>query len=281
MSDDRTAVRTAAGTARPGPLISEMTWPDYHAAIADAVVILPVGSIEQHGPHLPLGTDAIQVAAIAERVGRELPGLVASTIPYGYRSGARTGGGEIFPGTTSLSGQALTLVVRDILTALLRHGARRIAVLDGHYENDMFLNEAMHLVLPAGGRTDVRIVKVLWADAIDAETLDRAWPNGFPGWALEHAAHLETSVISAIRPDLVRRDQLASGGGVSLPAYDIYPQPAGMVPRSGVLSNPSQASERDGRLLVDRAVAGLVEILRRELVQWEPEKSKATGGGDT
>jgi creatinine amidohydrolase len=258
-----------------GPLISEMTWTEYQAMIGDSVVILPVGSTEQHGPHLPLGTDAIQVTEIATRVGRQLPGLVAPTIAYGYRSGARTGGGEIFPGTTSLSGEALILVVRDVLTALIRHGARRIAVLDGHYENDMFLNEAIHLVLPPGGRSDVRVMKVLWADAIDAETLERAWPNGFPGWALEHAAHLETSIITALRPDLVRREKVARDGVESLPAYDLYPQPTGMVPASGVLSDPSQASERDGRLLLDQAVAGLVEILRRELVEWQ---SRELGG---
>ncbi|MGH2428058.1 MAG: creatininase [Candidatus Limnocylindria bacterium] len=275
MTDSTSQVGTPPSD-RGTVLMSELTRPEYEAVIGESVVILPVGSTEQHGPHLPLGTDTIQVAEIAARVARQLPALVAPTIPYGYRSGARTGGGEIFCGTTSLAGETLTLLARDVLAALLRHGARRIAVLDGHYENSMFLSEAIHLALGGSGREDVRILKVLWAEAIDEETLERAYPNGFRGWGLEHAAHLETSVIGAIRPELIRRDAIGKDGVESLPVYDVYPQPEGLIPSSGVLSDPSHASERDGRLLLDQAVRGLVQMMRRELVEWTPN---VVGGG--
>ena len=199
-------------------LMAEMTWPEYEARVRDSVVILPVGSTEQHGPHLPLGADAIQVAEVARQVGERLGAIVAPTIPYGYRSAPRSGGGEIFSGTTSLTGQALTLVVRDILTALVRHGARKIVVLDGHYENNMFLHEAIHLLLDAGAPDDLRILKILWVDPIRPETLERAWPDGFPGWAVEHAAHLETSMLLAI--------PWATGGErrIALDASDWAPQ---------------------------------------------------------
>ena len=110
-------------------LMAEMTRPEYEARVRDSVVIVPVCSTEQHGPHLPLGADAIQVTAIALRVAERLDAIVAPTIPYGYRSAPRSGGGEIFPGTTSLTGETLTLVARDVLRALVRHGARRIVVL--------------------------------------------------------------------------------------------------------------------------------------------------------
>lgn len=246
----------------PSVRMAELTRPEYEAVIADAVIILPVGSTEQHGPHLPLGSDAIQVEEVAVRVARQVGAIVAPTLPYGYRSGARTGGGEIFSGTTSLSGEALTLTVRDILEALMRHGARRIVVLDGHYENSMFLNEAIHLALAEVQRTDVTILKLLWVDGVDHETLERAWPDGFPGWALEHAAHLETSTIAAIRPDLLRRDQLRPDGVASLPPYDVYPQPEDFVPRSGVLSDPSRGSAEAGNALIDSAVEGVARIIR-------------------
>lgn len=245
-------------------LMAEMTWPEYRDRLAGAVVILPVGSTEQHGPHLPLGSDALTVGEIARRVAERIDGIVAPTIPYGYRSAPRSGGGEIFIGTTSLTGQTLTLLARDVLTALVRHGARRIVVLDGHYENNMFLHEAIHLVLDAGAPADLRIMKILWVDPIGQATLEQAWPDGFPGWALEHAAHLETSIFLAMRPDLVRRGAIAPDGVTSVPVYDMYPQPAGLVPVSGVLSDPSRGSADAGEILLRESVDGLVVCIGRE-----------------
>lgn len=246
-------------------LMRELTRPEYEARVGDSIVILPVGSTEQHGPHLPLGSDAIQVEEIARRVALRLGAIVAPTIPYGYRSAPRSGGGEIFSGTTSVTGQTLILVVRDILQALIRHGSRRIVVLDGHYENNMFLHEAIHLVLDAGAPPDLRILKILWVDPIPTETLDRAWPDGFPGWALEHAAHLETSMMLALRPDLVRREEIREDGVESLPPYDVYPQAPDFVPASGVLSDPTRGTAEAGELLLASAVDGLVAVIEREL----------------
>lgn len=243
-------------------LMAEMTRPEYEARVRDEIVILPVGSTEQHGPHLPLGADAIQVTEVARLVGERLGAIVAPTIPYGYRSAPRSGGGELFSGTTSLTGQALTLVVRDVLSAFVRHGARRIVVLDGHYENNMFLHEAIHLMLEAGAPPDLRILKILWVDPIRPETLERTWPDGFPGWALEHAAHLETSTLLAIRPDLVRLGEVRPKGASGMPPYDVYPQPVDFVPASGVLSDPSRGSAQAGELLLADAVDGIVDAIR-------------------
>ena len=247
----------------PRVLMREMTWPEYAARIGDVVVILPVGSTEQHGPHLPLGTDSMQVVHAARRVAEELGAIVAPTINYGYRSAPKSGGGEIFPGTISLSGATMIVLVRDILKAFIRQGAKRVVVMDGHYENSMFLHEAIHLALEETGALDVRIIKILWAEALSQEALDQAFPDGFPGWALEHAAHLETSAMAAIRPDLVVQDQIRPDGAKNLPLYDVYPQPPDLVPASGVLADPSRASGAIGNMLFDDSVARLVAAIRQ------------------
>src|SRR5215204_487335 len=113
------------GNGATSVLMRELTWPDYVARVGEAILILPVGSTEQHGPHLPLGTDSIQVEHAAILVAEQLGAIVAPTINYGYRSAPKSGGGEIFPGTTSLSGATMIGLVRDILKAFIRHGADR------------------------------------------------------------------------------------------------------------------------------------------------------------
>ncbi len=106
--------------------IDLMSWTVYRDRLAgDPIIFLPVGALEQHGPHLPMGCDAILASAMAARVADALDGLQLPALRYGYKSQARSGGGQLFPGTTSLDGATLTAMVRDILREVARHGERR------------------------------------------------------------------------------------------------------------------------------------------------------------
>lgn len=96
---------------------------------SNPVVILPVGALEAHGPHLPLGSDQIQAEATALALAARLDGLVAPTLPYGCAPSARK-----FPGTVSLSNSQLTSHAEGVLGELARTGARRMLVLSGHAE---------------------------------------------------------------------------------------------------------------------------------------------------
>lgn len=80
-------------------LIAEMTWTEYDRRIrkTNPVVILPVGSLEQHGPHTPLATDTLIPTALSAAVAPRIGALVAPPISYGYKSQPRTGGGQSFP----------------------------------------------------------------------------------------------------------------------------------------------------------------------------------------
>src|ERR671921_504936 len=104
-------------------ILAEMTWPEIDEAIQrGAGVLLPVGSTEQHGYHLPLATDVILPTELALSVAEELDFLVAPPVSYGYRSRPLSGGGEGFVGTTSLQGRTLMALVEDILGELIRQG---------------------------------------------------------------------------------------------------------------------------------------------------------------
>ncbi len=249
-------------------LMAEMTWPEFRSRVVEggAVVLLPVGATEQHGPHLPLGVDAFQVTEVCRRIAARIGGVVAPTLPYGYKSQIKTGGGNHFPGTTSLKGETLIALVRDILTDLGRHGARRLAVIDGHYENGWFLTEACDLAsrdLRAEGHGEAKIVKMIFAADISEKTLAHIYPDGYPGLDLEHAAKLETSMMLAIRPDLVHRDRIPDVGPAKFPPHERFPPDTGLAPASGVLAPVGNASSEIGECLI----AEFVDLVCRSLAE--------------
>ena len=91
------------------------------------------------------------------------------------------------------------------------------------------------------------------------------FPKGFPGWDVEHASIIETSLMYVIRPDLVRREQIADDEAKRHPAWDVVPAPRDFVPKSGVLWHPSEASEEIGRKVLRMCADHLVKAIRTEL----------------
>jgi len=245
-------------------LMEELTWCEYAERIKKDVILLPVGSTEQHGPHLPLGTDAMQIMNFSKLAAERIDGIVAPVLSYGYKSQPKSGGGPNFPGTTSLGAEALMFVVRDILKEFIRHGARKIMIMDGHYENAMFLSEAIDMVLDETGAKDVKILKNCFIEFLNEDDIDKIFPKGFPGWALEHAAVLETSLMSYFRPDLVRMDRIVADRAENLPPYDIYPVPEDIIPSSGILADPTDASAEIGEYIVKRCLDEFEKCIKKE-----------------
>ena len=245
--------------------MADLSWVEFKQKIENkAVVLLPLGATEQHGPHLPLSVDVLLPTAVCEQVAREVNGIVAPALPYGCRSQPKTGGGEGFPGTTSLDANTFSLVVRDVVRQLIKSGVRRLVLVNGHFENyvpategvDMALRELHH-----DGITDAKIVRLAYWDFITQETLDRVFPNGCPGIELEHASLMETSLMLLLKPALVMMEKVPSDGPACFPPYDISPVPENFVPASGVLSVAHCASLENGRLLFDEHVERIVDSL--------------------
>jgi len=250
-------------------LISEIPWTDYDRKVREEspVVMLPVGALEQHGPHLPMNCDCAIPEALSERVARNIGGLVAPSLSYGYKSQPKSGGGNHFPGTTSLDGQTLTLLVRDVVKELARHGVRKLALMVGHYENTMFAVEGIDLALrdtAAQGIDDLKILRVDYWDFTREETIAEVFPDGFPGWALEHAGVMETSVMMYLHPELVHLDRIPEQPPARFPPYDVYPFDPARAPASGALSSAKIASREKGELLVSRYVEDISRALAEE-----------------
>ncbi|MCC3670252.1 MULTISPECIES: creatininase [Terrisporobacter] len=247
-------------------LMANMTWYEFNERKDKDVVILPVGSVEQHGPHLPLFTDTIISEGFANLLGDKVNGIVMPSINYGYKSQPASGGGPLFPGTIDLNGTTLINLVKDIIEELIRDGVRKIALVNSHFENQAFLLEAIDLVsknMPA----NTKIIMMSWWDLITQNTIDKIFDEvEFPGWALEHAAITETSLILKFKPELVHMDKLIDEKIEEVPTYQVYPIPKDLVPKSGLLSIGRTSSAAKGELIVDEALSKMVEIVNKEFM---------------
>ena len=200
---------------------------------------------------------------IAEKVN----GMVLPTINYGYKSHPTSGGGQLFPGTTSLDGETLIRLVHDILRETHRHGGRRFLIFNGHYENERFLEEAADLFF----REDVlgdgtRLLQLSWWDQISDELVDELFEDaGFPGWDTEHAGITETALMQYFAPELVRYDEIRDDQSDCKPSYTITPSPPNIIPESGCLYKATYASSEKGEKIFKDVVDRVVQIINQEL----------------
>ncbi len=94
-------------------VVGELTWPEYAQKVASgSTIFLPVGALEQHGHHMCMEVDVLLPTALCKAVAREVDGLVLPALAYGYKSQQKSGGGNHFPGTTSLDGATLTHTIQ-------------------------------------------------------------------------------------------------------------------------------------------------------------------------
>jgi creatinine amidohydrolase len=218
--------------------LGERTWTE----VEPATVLVPVGSLEQHGPHLPLDTDARIAAAVARRAADPAM-LVAPPLAYGA-----SGEHEGFAGTLSIGHDAL----RAVLVELGRSAgwASRMVFVNGHGGNLPTVPEAV-VQLRQEGR------EVAWSGC--------AVPGGDA-----HAGRTETSILLALDPSVVRLEAAEVGNTAELLALLPVLTKGGVRAASpnGVLGDPRGATAAEGEVLL----ATLVENLRDRLDRWKPDE---------
>lgn len=204
------------------------------------LLVVPVGSTEQHGPHLPLSTDTLVARFLAERLAMRLPGAVLGP-PIAYGSSGEHDG---FPGTVSIGQDALELLVVELGRSAAASFAAT-AVVSGHGGNAAPLTRAAARLVAEGRR-------VGW------------FAPSFPGDA--HAGRTETSLVLALAPELVRRERAEAGATAPLSALfgRLRAGGVGSVAPNGVLGDPAGASAEAGAALLDAATRALVG----EITSW-------------
>ncbi|WP_219417225.1 creatininase [Pseudonocardia nigra] len=249
--------------------LDAQTYQEY-TATGRGLVLLPTGATEQHGPHMPLGVDAMLARAVCAAVADDVDALVAPAFCYGYKSQPRSGGGNHRIGTTSLSAQALILQTHDVVIELFRHGIRKVAVVNGHFENYQFLYEGLDLAVRTArllGMEDSRAMLLSYWDHVDDETLRAVFPDGFHGWDIEHGGVLETSLMLRLHPEKVDMSRAPTHPPAEPAPYDIFPEHPARTPISGCLSSPAGATAERGDLLFDTVRSGISRAISAELRQ--------------
>lgn len=250
--------------------LADMTWPDVAAAVADAAktVILPLGATEQHGPHLPLGTDTFRATAQAHLLAESMPdALVAPTLPIGC-SDEHHG----FAGLLSLDHDTLSDMIVDCARRMVGWGVCRLIILTAHGGNTRALESASARI--AESLPELTVVVLGCQETLSDAVLSVATAEGVPADAVGfHGGEGETSEMLSIRPDLVRMERATPGAGGSL--EDLMPelQRSGVksVSPTGTLGNACWADAARGARYTTaqvrsfrRALAGDVTIRERQ-----------------
>ncbi len=206
------------------------TWTDLAPGAAGRVLVVAVGSWEQHGPHLPLATDTIVAEAlVAELAGRRPEALVGPTLTV-TSSGEHAG----FPGTLSIGAEVTESLVVELVRSADWCGG--VLLVNGHGGNLLPIQRAV-----TGLRTESRRVVAWWPRV----------PGGDP-----HAGYTETSLLLHLRPDLVRRDRLTAGPVP--PIEELVEHGVAAISPSGVLGDPTGATAAVGATLFARLADDLV-----------------------
>lgn len=216
--------------------------------LKDQTLLLPVGAIEQHGPHLPLSVDIDIATALAAELSKRGKGLVAPGIAYAARSQPHSGGGPSFPGTIYVRGHVLIEYFVDIFKSYVRTGATRILVLNGHYENEPFLFEALEICRENDIFSATPIIGLSWWSLVSKSFCDELFQGEFPGWHAEHASTAETSLMLYLKPELVR-DIRVDHDTPPLEGIYFHPIQPDKISNRGILAKTSRASKEIGEKL--------------------------------
>ena len=185
-------------------LWNEMTWPQLREIDKDTPVMIPLGSCEQHGHHLPVFVDTIEVQTIATRVEQQLSEqmLLVPTLWLGSSHHHID-----FPGTISVLPSLYTQMIQQITACILEAGFKRLFFLNGHGGNRVPAAQALgELVCQNDHADDAYLTLASWWE-IAAESLV-AQKHGLTQPVVSHACEFETSLMLAIRPDLVAMDRV-------------------------------------------------------------------------
>ena len=258
--------------------LEELNWPQIDALERErTLVVLPVGMLEQHGPHLPVGADTIAVLyeanGVSKRLSKALSGwniVMAPSINYGHGGANQIGDMLVHPGTYSIRRSTLRALVADVGGQFAQNGFKWIFVLNGHGApaHSIAINEACDFISETFRVTMLHLSGVFKGDAAIQTRGDRIKARYFTANQISsfgmdvHAGVSETSAILSIRPGLVRSDYKALPHQAGRTLEELR-QMATAKGWQGYLSSPSKATAAYGRAVEEWWIDGFTELILR------------------
>jgi len=249
---------------------NRLTWEEMNEAIGmQNLVVLPTGSTEQHGPHLPLDVDAFLCEAVCLEVGKRAPERVLVLPPVSYGLNMHH---IDFPGTIHIEPETFIAFCLNITKSVAYHGFQKILIVNGHGSNGPLIDLVAR-------KTVLATESLCFATAYFSYLMD-AFEEVRETETVAHADELETSLYLHLAPDRVRTDRRVEGNDregrfVSSDSTSNYPVRFsdywGRLTQTGVHGDPTKATGEKGKVLFEAAVKGLVELVD-ELRAWPIEK---------
>jgi len=235
----------------------------------ETIILIPIGSIEQHGQHLPIATDSIisqeVTRLVAERINNEFPVLVFPQIPFGKSTEHASK-----PGTISLETEVLTNLIRNICKNLVRNDFKKIVFINGHGGNTNLLNTMLREIREDIGAFVTSIY--LYSEKLLKDELDHFKLEELDVF---HACTLETSFMMALKPELVHMEKASKEKPHKFTEESGYKylKLAGSkgiefswliddVSDSGVIGDPTKATTELGKEVLESLVEKICEVLR-------------------
>jgi creatinine amidohydrolase len=249
--------------------LSKMTWPEVEERLKESdIAIIIVAATEEHGTHLPLETDIVEVCEItrraAEKVADEVKPVIAPPIPYGVSMGLMS-----FPGTITVREETLRALLKDVCKSLIHHGFKKIVIMDGHGVNYRAIDSTAQEIAE---ETGAFITVVRWwelgADIIEKET---------EAHTIIHADEAETSIAWACGARVLMDKAKKVGYGKSPFKYEKYDLPISEMPKvhifstasrfrkeskTGATGDPTKATREKGEKIVNATVDRLADFLK-------------------
>lgn len=246
----------------PTYALHKMSWPEVaQAAQTVDLVLIPIGSTEQHGPHLGLGQDHLIANAYCERAAQRLaPRLLAlPAIPWGISDHHMN-----FPGTMTLRPETFLDLLEDIIVSMRHHGFRRFLIVNGHGGNQWLMSVAVQDI---GFRLDIDFLGCVGHYTLGDDSVLKDIAGEIPGG---HACEMESSHDYYLAPDLIRQDALAPGAldeafkAMLEPLQQlelVWPNAFNAHAPAGALGDARKGTREVGERLIESSIDELAEIL--------------------
>lgn len=230
------------------------TWMEVEQRLAtgNVVAILPVGAQEQHGPHMPLATDTIMAAGLAERLAEVLDALLLPAVPYGETW--TTAG---WAGTITLGFNTMVAIAVDIGTALAAQNVAALVIVNGHFGNQAPLEQAAR-TLTTQHHLPTLILSYPGMEQAAAEICESQ--PAAPGFY--HADEVETSIVLSLKPEAVHMKRAQAEYPQFPPTFGATPIRLDTFCQSGVFGDPRPATAEKGARLLDALTTAALDVVR-------------------